>query len=80
MPIERVKDIAARSFVKNQYFVSGRLPKEVYAEDAIFKDPTQTTQGVEKWSRLVPLLFDVPKSNVQLISTNVKDPRHFEFR
>lgn len=80
LPIEKVKDIAARSFVKNQYFVSGRLPKEVYADDAYFKDPTQTTQGADKWSRLVPLLFDAPKSKVQLISTNVKDSHHFEFR
>ena len=70
----------AQSFVNDKYFVSGKLPKAVYADDAYFKDPTQTTQGVEAWSRLVPILFDAKNSEVQLISINVKSPRQLEIR
>lgn len=59
---------------------AGRLPKEVYKDDALFIDPTQQTRGVEIWSRAVPALFDWKKCQVDLIDIGVKDPHHIEIR
>ncbi|KAK9795947.1 hypothetical protein WJX73_002502 [Symbiochloris irregularis] len=78
--IETVRDIVRKSFIQDQYFVSGRLPKEVYKDDALFIDPTQQTRGVELWSRAVPALFDWRKCQVDLIDIGVKDPHHIDIR
>ena len=80
LPIEQLQKVIRRSFIEDQYFTSGRLPKAVYADDAVLSDPTQSTKGIEQWSRVVPLLFDWKNSQVDLISIDTLDPHTIGIR
>lgn len=64
---ERVKRIRD-DFEERQYYVTGKLSKELYAQDCVFDgpDPDTPVRGVRKWAQATAGLFDQSVSRVDL--------------
>lgn len=78
LPIEEVRDILARDLAERQYFVSGNLTSEVFADDARFTDPTNDVVGLARYTRALDLLFDPAHSAVRLKGIRVTGPSTIE--
>ncbi|GAB4818337.1 hypothetical protein N2152v2_005383 [Parachlorella kessleri] len=78
LTVEQVKDILARDLSAGQYFVTGNLTREVFADDCQFKDPTNDVTGLSRYTKALGLLFDPEYSVVRLRSISVAGPRTIE--
>lgn len=74
LSIDALKEIIAADIRKGQYFVTGKLTKEIYREDCRFRDPTNETVGLEKYLQAVSILFDPARSKQELLSIAVTSP------
>ncbi|KAK9836057.1 hypothetical protein WJX84_000428 [Apatococcus fuscideae] len=63
--------LVQHDFQDSQYYITGRLTREIFASDCVFKDPTTNVKGPEKYSKAVAALFDPGRSRADLIS--IKD-------
>lgn len=72
--IDRLRDVVEKDFVQNQYYVTGKLSREVYTQDCQFKDPTTNVKGVQPYTAAVAKLFDPAKSKAELISLKIAGP------
>lgn len=50
-----------------QYFVTGRLTEEIFADDCRFVDPTTDVLGLSRYLTALAFLFDPARSSVQLL-------------
>ena len=50
-----------------QYFVTGRLTEEIFADDCRFVDPTTDVVGLSRYLTALAFLFDPARSSVQLL-------------
>lgn len=68
--------ILGRDLAEGRYFVNARgLTTDVWSEDAVFVDPTNTTRGLRRYLAAVDLLFDPDASSVTLLSVSQAGPR-----
>ncbi|EFN56741.1 hypothetical protein CHLNCDRAFT_144171 [Chlorella variabilis] len=72
------EDILARNLREGQYFVTGDLTPEIFADDCRFKDPTNETAGLSRYMKALTLLFDASYSAVQLVGISVTSPTTIE--
>lgn len=50
-----------------QYFVTGRLTEEIFADDCRFADPTTDVVGLSRYLTALAFLFDPARSSVELL-------------
>lgn len=62
-----VAAVLTEDLAQRQYFVTAALTKDVFASNAVFRDPTNVTQGVEQYLKALDVLFDPTSSSVQLV-------------
>ena len=73
---EQVKDVLERSLSQGRYFInSADMATEVFAEDCVFKDPTNETHSLRKYLAALDVLFDPQHSTLTLQSIAVSKPR-----
>lgn len=67
--------IIAEDFTVRQYYVTGRLSADIYAEDCLFDgpDPDVPVRGLAKYTDATGNLFYRPKSRVDLLQIDVVD-------
>jgi len=66
---DRIRD----DFVNKQYYVTGNVSSEIFADDCLFTDPTIKVTGWKFYSDAVKTLFDADQSRADLISLDVVD-------
>jgi len=77
---EEVANILARNLRDGQYFVTGDLTPEIFADDCRFKDPTNDVRGLSRYLTALGILFDANYSRVQLVDIKVTEPYTIEAR
>ncbi|KAG2428543.1 hypothetical protein HYH02_014347 [Chlamydomonas schloesseri] len=75
---EEVADVLRRDLEVGQYFVTGDLTRQVFADDCRFVDPTNDVTGLSKYLTALKVLFDPAYSKVQLLSISATGPRTVE--
>ena len=60
-------DTLANDISVNQYFVTGKLTEEIFADDCRFIDPTTNVKGLSRYLRALSTLFDPERSRVELV-------------
>ncbi|KAG7667161.1 hypothetical protein Ndes2526B_g04334 [Nannochloris sp. 'desiccata'] len=75
---EEVAHILARNLRDGQYFVTGDLTPEIFADDCRFKDPTNDVRGLSRYLTALGILFDANYSRVQLLDIQVTGPYTIE--
>lgn len=78
LTVQEVKDILERDLRDGQYFVTGDLTLEVFADDCRFKDPTNDIVGLSRYKKALGILFDPQYSIVKLLDIRVTGPRQIE--
>jgi hypothetical protein len=78
LPPQEVADILARNLRDGQYFVTGDLTPEIFADDCRFKDPTNDVKGLSRYITALGILFDANYSRVQLLDIQVTGPNTIE--
>ncbi|PNH11715.1 hypothetical protein TSOC_001413, partial [Tetrabaena socialis] len=73
-PASAVVEAIRQDFVERQYYVTGELSRELFAEDCVFKDPTVEVTGVGPYVKALQTLFDPTASRADLISLRVEGP------
>ena len=68
---EEVANVLARNLREGQYFVTGDLTPEIFADDCRFKDPTNDVVGLARYIKALGLLFDASYSAVRLLDIKV---------
>eukprot|EP00854_Cymbomonas_tetramitiformis_P006486 gene6486-7776_t len=66
-----IKDILSDDLTVGQYFVTGNLTKEIFADDCRFKDPTNDIVGLARYVKALGVLFDPARSSVELLNIEV---------
>mmetsp|Transcript_26025 Transcript_26025/g.56771 ORF Transcript_26025/g.56771 Transcript_26025/m.56771 type:complete len:246 (+) Transcript_26025:50-787(+) len=66
LSVDEVKDILAKDLSVGQYFVTGNLTREIFADDCRFVDPTNDVTGLSKYVTALGILFDPDWSKVLL--------------
>lgn len=51
LPIEAVRDALGRGLGEDEYFVTGKMPFEVFSGSCRFVDPTNDVTGLSKYAR-----------------------------
>ncbi|GFR48705.1 hypothetical protein Agub_g10661 [Astrephomene gubernaculifera] len=75
---EEVAAILSRDLAEGKYFVTGRLTKEIFADDCRFVDPTNDVRGLSRYLTALGVLFDPRVSKVELLGIRVSGPRSIE--
>ncbi|KXZ50062.1 hypothetical protein GPECTOR_18g41 [Gonium pectorale] len=75
---EEVADILRRDLAVGQYFVTGDLTREIFADDCRFVDPTNDVSGLSKYLTALGVLFDPAYSKVELLGIRATGPRTVE--
>ncbi|GLC39853.1 hypothetical protein PLESTB_001292000 [Pleodorina starrii] len=75
---EEVAAVLKRDLAEGQYFVTGDLTREIFADDCRFVDPTNDVTGLSKYLTALGVLFDPKYSKVELLDIRVTDPRVIE--
>ncbi|KAG2486833.1 hypothetical protein HYH03_014516 [Edaphochlamys debaryana] len=75
---DEVAEVLRRDLAVGQYFVTGDLTREVFADDCRFVDPTNDVTGLSKYLTALGVLFDPAFSKVELISISATGPRRVE--
>jgi len=75
---EEIKETLSRNLREGQYFITGDLTPEIFADDCRFKDPTNDIRGLARYVRALGLLFDASYSAVRLRDISVTGPRTIE--
>lgn len=75
---EEVAEVLRRDLAVGQYFVTGDLTREIFADDCRFVDPTNDVTGLSKYLTALGVLFDPAFSKVELLSIRVTGPRTVE--
>ena len=60
-------DTLTNDIAVNQYFVTGKLTEEIFADDCRFIDPTTNVKGLSRYLRALSALFDPERSRVELV-------------
>ena len=60
-------DTLTNDIAVNQYFVTGKLTEEIFADDCRFIDPTTNVKGLSRYLRALSTLFDPERSRVELV-------------
>ena len=75
---EKVRDQLERDLRDGQYFVTGNLTREIFADDCRFTDPTNDVVGLSRYLTALGLLFDPATSSVDLYDIKVTSPNTVE--
>ena len=65
----------AADLAEGQYFVTGRLSQDVFADDCRFRDPTNDIVGLARYLKALGILFDPAHARVTLLSCAATGPR-----
>jgi len=67
----------AADYVERQYYVTGRLTKQIYADDCFFDapDPDMPVTGLTKYVDAISNLFERKSSQVQLLCIETIDDK-----
>jgi len=76
--VEEVRDTLEKDLRDGQYFVTGNLTREVFADDCKFVDPTNTVTGLSRYLTALGLLFEPTTSSVELKNIKVTGPNTIE--
>ncbi|KAL0047850.1 hypothetical protein WJX82_001514 [Trebouxia sp. C0006] len=76
--LQQVQDILAKDLADGQYFVTGNLTPEVFADDCRFVDPTNDVAGLSRYRKALTILFDPARSEVKLKQIRVSGPATVE--
>lgn len=76
--LKEVQDILAKDLADGQYFVTGNLTPEVFADDCRFVDPTNDVTGLSRYRRALTILFDPARSEVKLKQIKISGPATVE--
>ncbi|KAL3145504.1 hypothetical protein ABBQ32_003328 [Trebouxia sp. C0010 RCD-2024] len=76
--VDQVKDVLRRDLSEGQYFVTGNLTPEVFADDCRFVDPTNDVTGLSRYRKALTILFDPERSEVKLKQIQVSGPASIE--
>jgi hypothetical protein len=68
LPSAQAQEVIARDLRDGQYFVTGDLSKEIFADDCRFRDPTNDVVGLARYITALGLLFERGSSRVELRS------------
>lgn len=77
--VEQVCDILEKDLRERKYFITGNLTTAIFDDECRFRDPTNDIVGLSRYKKALDILFDPPKSTLDLISIEVvreqgKDP------
>lgn len=73
---DQVSALLARDLAVGKYFINAEgLTTDIWREDALFVDPTNTTKGLRKYMAALDLLFDPSVSTLVLDTIAVTGPR-----
>ncbi|EFJ42095.1 hypothetical protein VOLCADRAFT_97844 [Volvox carteri f. nagariensis] len=72
------QEILRHDLAEGQYFVTGKLTREIFADDCRFVDPTNDVTGLSKYLTALGVLFDPQYSKVELLDIRVVGPRQVE--
>ena len=75
---DQVADILARNLRDGQYFITGDLTPEIFADDCRFKDPTNDVVGLSRYVKALGIIFDASHSAVRLRDIRVTGPATIE--
>jgi hypothetical protein len=64
---DALRDTLTNDIAINQYFVTGKLTEEIFADDCRFIDPTTNVKGLSRYLRALSALFDPERSRVELV-------------
>lgn len=76
--LKQVREILARDLAEGQYFVTGDLTPEVFADDCRFVDPTNDVTGLSRYRKALTILFDPARSEVRLKQISISGPATVE--
>mmetsp|Transcript_11015 Transcript_11015/g.17312 ORF Transcript_11015/g.17312 Transcript_11015/m.17312 type:complete len:163 (+) Transcript_11015:919-1407(+) len=70
-------DLIEADYVERQYYVTGRLTKQIYADDCFFDapDPDMPVTGLTKYVDAISNLFERKSSQVQLLCIETIDDK-----
>eukprot|EP01025_Chloroclados_australasicus_P055705 TRINITY_DN6810_c0_g1_i6.p2 TRINITY_DN6810_c0_g1~~TRINITY_DN6810_c0_g1_i6.p2 ORF type:complete len:262 (-),score=13.99 TRINITY_DN6810_c0_g1_i6:397-1119(-) len=77
-PAEKIMATLEKDLKEGQYFVTGNLTPEIFADDCRFKDPTNDITGLNRYINALKILFDPDRSLVTLKSIRVVSPTQIE--
>ena len=76
---KQIADVVETDLKQNQFLVTGKLTRSIYAETCTFKDEIDT-YSLDKWITGTSALFDARKSYVELIGDVFADESQVRFR
>ncbi|DBA84805.1 TPA: hypothetical protein ACH3X1_005840 [Trebouxia sp. C0004] len=76
--LKQVQGILAKDLADGQYFVTGNLTPEIFADDCRFVDPTNDVTGLSRYHKALTILFDPAQSEVKLKQIRVSGPATVE--
>ena len=75
---QQIADILAHDLRDSQYFITGKLTYEIFADDCRFRDPTNDVVGLARYVKALGILFDPEYSEVTLRDIQVTSPHTIE--
>jgi len=78
VPIDDIAKQLEVDLREGQYFVTGKLTRELFADDCRFVDPTNDVVGLSRYLTALDLLFDNDTSSVELFDVRVTSPTTIE--
>ncbi|KAJ7527259.1 hypothetical protein O6H91_16G045100 [Diphasiastrum complanatum] len=75
LAIDDIKQIIENDIKIGQYYVTGKLTRNIYNNHCRFIDPTTNVEGLDKYIDAVTQLFDPKASKQQLLSIEVTSPK-----
>lgn len=84
LPLEQRLELIRSDFEKRQYYITGRLSKNIYTDDCLFDgpDPDVPVVGLEKYTDAMAGLFERKLSRVDLLAIQITSENtiHAEWR
>jgi hypothetical protein len=80
MPLRRIasqlaRDVSEGATDRGGYFVSGDLSPEIFADDCVFTDPTNSVASLSRYVTALGILFEPTLSSVELLGPPQLDER-----
>eukprot|EP00963_Diacronema_lutheri_P006173 scaffold524_cov357-Pavlova_lutheri.AAC.14 len=75
---KEVRDTLEKDIATRQYFVTGKLTKEIFEDDCRFVDPTNDVVGLNRYLSALEILFDPANSSVRLLDIQLVDQNTIE--
>ena len=79
LSLDAVMDAVRTDFESGQYYVTGRLSQQCYADDCLFDgpDPDMPVRSLQRYSDALRGLFDPKLSSIELLALEPRADRRF---